>query len=58
LRDVSPSAGDYWKAGSERLFPLLINSQVTAGSLAGSWDPRGRVRDRWGIEGGRVYVTR
>jgi hypothetical protein len=49
--------GDYWKAWSERLFPILINSQVTTGPLTGSWDPRGRIRDRWGIEGGRLYVT-
>jgi hypothetical protein len=53
LRDV----GDYWKSWSERLHPLLVNTQVKTGDLAGSWDPRGPVPDRWGTYGGRVYVT-
>ena len=49
--------GDYWKAWSERLHPLLVNSQIKIGELAGSWDPQGPVPDRWGTYGGRVYVT-
>ena len=49
--------GDYWKAWSERLHPLLVNSQVKSGELAGSWDPQGAVPDRWGQYGGRVYIT-
>ncbi len=36
--------GEYWRAWSERLFPLLINSQIPSGPLAGSWDPRPRSR--------------
>jgi hypothetical protein len=49
--------GDYWKAWSERLHPLLVNSQIPDGNWAGSWDPGGRVPDCWGAHGGRIYVT-
>jgi hypothetical protein len=49
--------GDHWKAWNERLRTLLISSQTQAGGLAGSWDPRGAVPDRWGLEGGRIYIT-
>jgi len=49
--------GDAWKAWSERLFPMLEKSQVRSGPLAGSWDPKRPVRDRWAHAGGRVYVT-
>ncbi|HEY1065709.1 MAG TPA: prenyltransferase/squalene oxidase repeat-containing protein [Pirellulales bacterium] len=46
--------GKHWKAWNERLRPLLVDSQVKAGALAGSWEPRG---DKWGEQGGRLYVT-
>jgi hypothetical protein len=49
--------GDYWKQWNDRLHPILVDQQVTAGALAGSWDPRRPVPDRWGILGGRIYVT-
>ncbi len=49
--------GDYWRVWSEHLHPLLINSQITSGPLAGSWDPQGPIPDRWGYVGGRIYVT-
>jgi hypothetical protein len=49
--------GEAWQAWNDRLRNLLINSQVQSGPLAGSWDPRGAVPDRWGLEGGRLYVT-
>jgi hypothetical protein len=49
--------GDAWQAWNERLRALLIGSQVPSGPLAGSWDPRGPVPDRWGLEGGRLYIT-
>jgi hypothetical protein len=49
--------GDAWNAWNERLRNLLINSQAQSGPLAGSWDPRGAIPDRWGREGGRLYVT-
>jgi len=49
--------GDYWKAWNDRLYPILLNSQITRGDLAGSWDPRLPVADRWGPHAGRVYLT-
>lgn len=49
--------GEHWQAWKERLEGLLINSQVAEGSLAGSWDPSGTIPDRWGSNGGRLYVT-
>ncbi len=60
--------GEYWEAWNERLHPLLTDSQVTVGPLAGSWDPRFPVRDRWAGEplpgddngpamAGRIYLT-
>ncbi|MGC4006748.1 MAG: hypothetical protein QM811_27935 [Pirellulales bacterium] len=49
--------GDAWKNWNERLRPLLIDSQTKTGPAAGSWDPNGRVADRWGEFGGRIYVT-
>jgi hypothetical protein len=49
--------GEYWRSWNARLHPLLIDSQVRDGPLAGSWDPRGPVPDRWGPHAGRLYVT-
>ncbi len=49
--------GDYWKAWNGRLHPLLVNSQVKRGAMAGSWDPRSPVPDRWAPHAGRLYVT-
>lgn len=49
--------GDFWAAWYRRLGPLLADSQVFAGPLAGSWHPQQPVPDRWAKEGGRLYVT-
>ncbi|MHB1037096.1 MAG: prenyltransferase/squalene oxidase repeat-containing protein [Pirellulales bacterium] len=49
--------GEHWKAWNDALYPLLVNSQEQRGTLAGSWDPAGPVRDTWGDAGGRIYVT-
>jgi hypothetical protein len=49
--------GDYWKAWNERLHPLLTETQLKQGPLAGSWDPRGSIPDRWAPHAGRLYVT-
>jgi hypothetical protein len=49
--------GEHWRAWNAQLHPLLVNSQLRSGPLAGSWDPRGPVPDRWGLMGGRLYVT-
>jgi hypothetical protein len=46
--------GDYWKSWNERLHPLLVDTQLRQGPLAGSWDPQ---HDVWGAAAGRVYVT-
>jgi hypothetical protein len=49
--------GPHWEAWNGRLRPLLTETQVVEGPLTGSWDPHGRVADRWANEAGRVYVT-
>jgi hypothetical protein len=49
--------GDYWKTWNDKLRPLLLEKQVQTGPMAGSWDPLGAVRDKWGTQGGRIYVT-
>lgn len=49
--------GDYWKAWNESLHPLLAETQLKRGPLAGSWEPRGPVPDRWAPHAGRLYVT-
>ena len=36
---------------------MLRNEQIPEGPLAGSWDPRAPVPDRWGPHAGRHYVT-
>lgn len=49
--------GDHWRRWNEQLHPLLVDSQIAEGDLAGSWHPRNPVPDRWGPQGGRIYVT-
>jgi hypothetical protein len=49
--------GDYWKAWNDQLHPMLIESQEKDGPMAGSWDARTPVPDRWGPHCGRLYVT-
>ena len=49
--------GEPWKAWDAQLRPLLTGTQVQDGPLAGSWNPVGRVPDRWGPQAGRIYVT-
>jgi hypothetical protein len=49
--------GEHWQAWNDQLRPLLVDSQVGDGPLAGSWDPGGAIPDRWGQLGGRIYVT-
>ena len=49
--------GKYWETWKEHLFPLLTDSQITEGPLAGSWDPHRPVRDKWARHAGRLYVT-
>ena len=49
--------GKHWEAWNERLHPLLTESQIATGPMAGSWDPKGSIPDRWGPHAGRIYVT-
>jgi hypothetical protein len=49
--------GDDWKAWNSKLHPLLVDTQIKQGPLAGSWQPRGPVPDRWSNHAGRLYVT-
>jgi hypothetical protein len=49
--------GDHWQRWNGRLHPMLVESQVREGSMAGSWDPRDPIPDRWGPHAGRLYVT-
>jgi hypothetical protein len=49
--------GDYWKTWNAKLHPLLVNSQIQEGPLAGSWEPRGPIPDAWAPHAGRLYVT-
>lgn len=49
--------GDYWEQWHDRLYPILIDSQVVTGANAGSWDPLNPTPDLWARYGGRLYVT-
>jgi hypothetical protein len=49
--------GERWKQWNNQLHPLLIESQLREGRMAGSWDPMFPVADRWGPFAGRLYVT-
>jgi hypothetical protein len=46
--------GKPWRTWNEEMRKLLPEHQVTRGRERGSWNPGG---DRWGGEGGRLYVT-
>jgi hypothetical protein len=49
--------GEHWRVWNGRLHPMLVNSQVTSGPYAGSWEPFRPVPDRWAAHAGRLYVT-
>ncbi len=51
------AGGPHWEKWNEKLHPLLVNSQMQNGPMAGSWHPYLPVPDRWGHAGGRLYVT-
>lgn len=46
--------GEPWETWNRRMRDMLVESQVTSGSQAGSWNPD---RDRWGNIGGRIFMT-
>lgn len=49
--------GPLWEEWDSRLRPMLIQSQIKTGDMAGSWHPYNPIPDRWGAFGGRLYVT-
>ncbi len=49
--------GERWQQWHDRLYPLLINSQIIEGEMEGSWDPNYPTPDLWARYGGRHYVT-
>ncbi len=49
--------GQRWQQWHDRLYPLLIESQVVDGEWAGSWAPNDPTPDLWARYGGRLYVT-
>ncbi len=49
--------GAYWEEWNQHLHPLLVDTQIAQGPLAGSWNPMLPVPDRWAAHGGRLYVT-
>ncbi|MHB0955099.1 MAG: prenyltransferase/squalene oxidase repeat-containing protein [Pirellulaceae bacterium] len=49
--------GRHWQQWHQRLHPVLVDSQITEGPMAGSWDPQRPVPDRWAPFAGRLYVT-
>lgn len=46
--------GTYWKRWNDVMRQYIPETQIKKGSEEGSWDPTG---DRWGTQGGRLYVT-
>ncbi|MDA7978303.1 MAG: hypothetical protein MPJ50_05975 [Pirellulales bacterium] len=49
--------GPAWDDWNNQLRPFLVQSQTTSGPMSGSWNPLGPKRDRWGDNGGRIYLT-
>lgn len=47
------SAAEAWRRWNQAMSSTLVDAQVTAGPLAGSWEPN----TVWGGYGGRVYAT-
>jgi hypothetical protein len=46
--------GQPWETWNDKMRELLISTQSTRGTNAGSWDPR---KFEWGDQGGRIYTT-
>ena len=49
--------GERWQRWWDPLSTMLRTEQLKEGPLAGSWNPRMPVPDRWGPHAGRHYVT-
>jgi hypothetical protein len=54
---MAQHGGERWQTWTDKLHPLLVNSQVRRGAMSGSWDPLLPIADRWGPQAGRLYVT-
>ena len=51
------TGGEDWSDWYDALADTLEHAQERQGPRAGSWDPLGETPDRWGVYGGRIYVT-
>ncbi len=51
------TGGPEWQRWYASLVATLEPEQRSQGPLGGSWDATGEIPDRWGVYGGRVYVT-
>ncbi len=49
--------GAYWEKWNGVIRDLLVENQVPNGRERGSWNPVLPVADRWGHQGGRLFVT-
>lgn len=49
--------GDGWQTWNQAITQTLLKTQVTRGSMVGSWHVSSPTRDAWGGPGGRLYVT-
>lgn len=49
--------GHNWQAWSEEFYPVLVESQIRTGPLAGSWDSRSNTLTYGNDCTGRLYVT-
>lgn len=49
--------GERWENWNQQLKPILVDSQIKAGPMEGSWDPKHPVPDRWSHHAGRLYLT-
>jgi len=49
--------GEHWENWNQQLKPILVDGQIKSGPMAGSWDPRHPVADRWSHHAGRLYLT-
>jgi len=49
--------GEHWSTWNNAMRDLLVKRQETKGKDAGSWHPLIPEPDRWGSQGGRLYVT-
>ena len=45
--------GEHWNQWNDALHHMLLETQVTTGPTAGTWDPK----DNWEGRGGRIYAT-